>query len=190
MEQTFFNYSTKEEQEMIDWYRNNFSNAHSNDSNEKAELRKILQPWEDSKGDLFKLLGNNLIISKEVNYKKSNDELVENFEDRLYSRDETGERKKRTGKQFYDAFFEFRAINFPLTSSLFIDDWKPTEPAKANIDNIAQIRDGLNELMDLNTIIKGYYEGETFSIILPNGKELKINNACKVMRVLSKIATA
>lgn len=190
MEQTLFNHITKEEQEMIDWYIDNFSGACSNDSNEKAELRKILQPWEDSKGDLFKLLGNNLIISKEVSYKKSNDELVENFEDRLYSRDETGERKKRTGKQFYDAFFEFRAINFPLTSSFFINDWKPTEPAKANMENLIQIRDGLSELMDLNTLIKGYYEGETFSIILPNGKELKINNGCKVMRVLSKIATA
>lgn len=118
MEQTLFNYITKEEQEMIDWYRNSFSNAYSNSSNEKVELRKILQPWEDSKGDLFKLLGNNLIISKEVNYKKSNDELVENFEDRLYSRDETGERKKELENNFMMHFLIFEQRIFLLFSHL------------------------------------------------------------------------
>ena len=190
MEQTLFNHITKEEQEMMDWYRDNFSGAYASASEDKAELKEILQPWEDNKGDLFKLLGNNLIISKEVSYKKSNEELVENFEERLYSYDENGERKPRNGKQFYDAFFEFQVKNFPYFFSPFDNDWEPTAPAKANEKNLQQIRDGLNKLMDLNTLVKGYYEGETFSIILPNGKELKINNGCKAMRALSKIAAA
>ena len=52
-----------------------------------AGVEKILQPWSESKQNLFKLLGNNLMVSKRVSFEKPEEEMRQSFYAALDDRD-------------------------------------------------------------------------------------------------------
>lgn len=186
MECSLLNQITDEEYSMIHWYLQSFAWDYAHGKKPPASIPYLFRVWDENKKDLFKLLGNNLIISKEFFYKKDTGELVHDFEDRLYS-STMEERNKRDGKEFYNAFFNWRNKAFPYVFNTNICSL--TEEQKANKENYEEIRDGLNELINLENIVENCYKGDPFTINLPNGKEFKVNKGCKPMRALAKLAT-
>ena len=139
---------------------------------EFADTPYILREWAKCKREyLFKMFGEQLILTRHIEYEKSEDEMADEFHD-LVSRNGFG-RKERCGGIFYDALFDFV---YQYENGEYILPMS--------------IRDNLMRLMNFNSLSKNKYDGETFIITLPNGKDFKIQHGCKVSRVLGKIAEA
>lgn len=174
---------TMEEWEMIDTYRQDYVDS-SGAIATMAPSKQILQTWLDSKQNLYKLLGNSLIVSDEFNYSKS-EEIMERELESLFEGWSTCGREERTGKQFWQAVWLWRDDTFPINK--YYSDKRLSEE---EFNRNKKIRDGLVCLLQLNNIANNKYTGESFSITLPNGREFKINTGCKVMKTLAKIAEA
>lgn len=179
---------TMDEWKMIDTYRRNYVDA-AYATTTMTPSKQVLQIWSDSKQDLYKLLGNNLIVSNEFNYSKSKDLMVNELED-LFEGWKTCGREERTGKEFWQAIWDWRN-SFPINYISFfdpeLDDKKISE--EEHNRNI-KIRNGISCLLQFDSIANNKFTGKSFSITLPNGKEFKINSGCKVMKTLAKIADA
>ena len=140
---------------------------------EFADTPYILREWAKCKREyLFKMFGEQLILTKHIEYEKSEEEMADEFHDFLVSRKGFG-RKERCGGIFYDALFDFV---YQYENGEYILPMS--------------VRDNLMRLMNFNSLSKNKYGGETFIITLPNGKDFKIQHGCKVSRVLGKIAEA
>ena len=99
---------TAEELEAIDEYRRRYAYSSAGCSNnDKFEpSRYILREWAKCKNEyLFKLFGNQLIISKPIQITKNYNELVTEIA-KLHNSNSFG-RCNRGGKVFYTAFMDF-----------------------------------------------------------------------------------
>lgn len=181
---------TMDEWEMIDTYRRNYVDA-DYASTTMAPSKQVLQSWSNSKRDLYKLLGNNLIVSEEFNYSKS-EALMERELESLFEGWETCGRERRTGRKFWQAIWAWRDNTFPTNEYYLAFDFDPNDKSVSEEEHNrnTKIKNGISHLLQLNDIANNKYTGESFSITLPNGKEFKINSGCKVMKALAKIADA
>ena len=179
---------TMDEWTMIDTYRRDYVDA-AYATTKMAPSKQVLQIWSDSKQDLYKLLGNNLIVSNEFNYSKPQDLIVTELEE-LFEGWKTCGREERTGKEFWLAIWAWRDSNFPINK--YCIDFEPEVKKLSEEENNRnlKIRNGIARLLQLDSIANNKFTGESFSITLPNGKEFKINSGCKVMKTLAKIADA
>lgn len=171
---------TLEELEAIDEYRRRYAYSYAGYSNnDKFEPScYILREWAKCKNEyLFKLFGNQLIISKPIQITKNYNELVTEIA-KLHNSNSFG-RCNRGGKVFYTAFMDFL---YPIPG--FFDN----SYLDYGIDNV--VRDKLFYLIDANHLVSNEYSGSTFFVKLPNGKRLAVQNGCKVSKVLGKIAEA
>lgn len=167
---------TDEEISMIDNYRRNY--AYSENADEHlgcfVPAQELLKVWENAKSEyLYKLFGDNLTLTKHLNFTKSFDELSEELDCMMDGATHFG-RSGRSGNIFSEEFVRLLKIK-PNFENLFGD----------NSINIA------NELFRLvynETLINNRYDGDDIDIPLPNGKMYKVRNGCKPMRALSKIA--
>ena len=126
-----------------------------------ATLEHILRIWDAEKRNLYEILGNEFIISKNISYEKDEEELTSEYGRMAYS--------DNSPTQI------FRQNYFKKINDLKID---------------YSAYDGLGRLMWYENIIPNRYEGEAFSIPLPNGKKYVVQNGTKVMRALAKISSA
>ena len=174
---------TINEWEMIDSYRRSYVDVNCSDP--MAPSKKVLGVWEKEKQDLYKVLGDNLMVSKEFSYAKSEDLMKRELEAYLEGWESCG-REGRTGKKFWMAFWDWRTQNFPTNDLIIFDSSKKVdeEVSEANI----RLRQRLECLCSMRSLVRNKYEGSDFSIPLPNGKELKVNTGSKVMKTLAKIA--
>ena len=127
---------------------------------EQASLSRILRFWDEEKQTLYRLLGNQFIIEKEIFYEKP----IEEIEDEL-SRS-LGYGKMRN---FCDIFYSF-SNDYRCEH----DDWN--------------IYSNLNKLVSVPNLARNKFGDDTFSIPLPDGKKLTVNHGCKPIRILAKIA--
>ena len=171
---------TAEELEAIDEYRRCYAyNSAGYPNNDRFEpSRYILREWAKCKNEyLFKLFGNQLIISKPIQITKNYNELVTEIA-KLHTSNSFG-RCNRGGKTFYTAFMDFLYPIPGFFNNSYLD---------YGIDNV--VRDKLFYLIDASHLVANEYSGGTFYVNLPNGKKLKVQNGCKVSKVLGKIAEA
>lgn len=171
---------TAEELEAIDEYRRcyAYSSAEHPNNDRFEPSRYILREWAKCKNEyLFKLFGNQLIISKPIQITKNYSELVTEIA-KLHNSNSFG-RCNRGGKTFYTAFTDFL---YPIPG--FYDK------AYFDYDIDEDTRYSLYHLTDPNNLIDNEYSGDTFYVNLPNGKKLKVQNGCKTSKVLGKIAEA
>lgn len=150
-------------------------------------IREVLHEWADEKQELYELLGKNLVITKDVTFQKGEEELRSDMYNALdrYSRSST--RIERQGWRFKESFVEWVSSTYPTYPDYYWDDPLTEEQRKANEIN-APIKEYLYDLIAYSTLIKNSYAGKTFSIILPNGKPYVIQNGCKPLKPLAKIA--
>lgn len=158
-----FNELTQEELQMLDYYRNNYAfDINGEVLSEPSEIEYILRHWNKENKTLFKLLDNNLIISKDFVYHKSYDELEEEILSMIFLNEKDN---------FCDCYNEMIDKYFP---------W--------NRNNI-EIRGCLLNLIS-DALVKNEYEKNTIILPPPNNtkKPLKIQKGCKAIKTLGKIA--
>ena len=125
-----------------------------------STLNTVLPYWERNKVDLFKMLGNQLIVSKEIQFKLGIEELTEEIDRKIYG-------YNSEASTFVQAFQR-------LTS----------------YGGLYQHNYQLSSLLHPETLASNIYDYESFEITLPNGKPFSINSGCKVSRILGKLAAA
>ena len=163
-----------EEIDAIEAYRMAYaysSGAYHN--GEFAETPYILREWAKCKNEyLYKLFGEQFIISKPIKFEKTYNELVNQINKLNYTN--SFGRLNRGGKTFYEAYYNFLYPSYGYETHSFDTD------TKAHLDT----------LMYTPHLIKNTYEGETFYVDMPNGKKLKVQHGCKISKILGKIAAA
>ena len=142
-----------------------------NDSNGiVAPVEKVLKLWEKGKQNLFTLFGGHLMLTKEVSFAKSQDELSRNMDDAIHG-------YGSAARTFVDSWSDFfynrlRGISY-----------------RAEIEEYNKWSD-LEDMMSITSLVSNTYIGCTHTITLPDGSDLKIQHGCKVSKAMGKIAAA
>lgn len=160
---------TVDEKEMMDYYRRNY--AFYSNAKPVTPLDTILTEWESAKIKLFQLFGNELIITKSIDYKRSTAELTKDIVD-MKSSFITYGREGHTCREFVNNWINWVNSFFPY-----------------NVDNRLNIV--LTDLVANNIgLASNSYQGNTIEVPMPNGKIYKITQGTKVLRALGKISEA
>lgn len=142
----------------------------------QTSIENILQPWEDAKKQyLFKLFGHNLILKKDITYKKDVTEMAKDLNDRM------------KGLKF--------CTNFRCRLSRWHNKYehytnKPELAPELDKDEYVGLGHTLSSLLYTDTLVENVYEGNTLNIPMPNGKFFKLEKGAKITRVLGKLAKA
>lgn len=152
----------------VDWY------AIQEDGSERdCSAEYLLREWDSAKsnylGDMFE---DSLILSKEICYETSRDELEKRICEELLYPVWDGDTKARR-----DFIYSLQEIG---THS---KDKYDREAAQ-------RIYYGMHELLHSDSFVDNIFNGDTFELILPNGKSLKVPTGAKTVKILSKIVSA
>lgn len=162
---------TEEELKTIDDFRASCaisSEAYSTD-NHFMPSSELLEPWREAKSDhLFKLFDDKLIIKKTFNVAKLQTELEDEINQMCYGEITFG-RAQRSGKPFVDAYLKkIKDLYYRHEFILYTT---------------------LSSFVSMETLVSNTISiVKPVSIPLPNGKEYKITDGSKAMKVLSKLA--
>ena len=156
-----FELLSKEDCEKIEWYIRNFAGLGGDSSDMKASLDYILRFWAYNKQSLYKMLGDNLIISRKVSYSRTYDEMSEDYYD-YFGRNGDG--------------FEFRNTFNNKVRDLYL---------KTDISNTQYFN--LVNLLDVEPLMSNIYDGESFKFTY-NDKTLMINKGMKLSKMLGKMS--
>ena len=156
---------SEQELQMFDRYRKDYI---GDVCGSPAPIKDILKYWSSAKidGGLYKLLGENLMINKDIVSEKSRSEMEAAIENLLYSR-----------RTFIK---EWRDFVYEKFIELKLDIENPEYVMYYNMD----------QLMLKDALIDNTYNGETFFVNFPNGDKYKVQKGCKVSKALGKIADA
>lgn len=159
-----------DELDMLDSWRQYYAFSTSASSyGDCKPMDKILQPWARAKSEhLAQLFGGELILSKDISYSRSVENLRSDIEDMVDGYSLFG-RVRRNGHEFYD---EYRQYMFYTARKEYPED----------------IYEYLCKLINMDTLATNIYDGPTFEIMGKNNKPLKIQHGCKAVRVLGKLA--
>jgi len=130
-----------------------------NVSSSHASVQYLLREWDKQKETLFKMFGNELILNKKIEYNKPTKTLKADLVARFSDYDNICNKFRRT----FDRFL-----------------WE-------NRLALGNDYDLLQTLMDVDRLISTTYDGPTFYVNSPEGKEIKVQNGCKPMRLISKV---
>lgn len=153
MNNELYNELSDTEKEQIEYYLKTYNDAGRID----VSLKDILYFWNEEKRDLYQLLGNQLIVSKQIEYKKSYSEIVDDF------REQWGT----------------IGCNFTIQCRDFFERNLPNELFFCRYD--------LRDLYNLYTLAENKYRGMNFKIEFPNGEIMAIQNGMKPLKALAKL---
>ena len=157
-------------------------------------IKEILsRSWAVNNENLYHLLGDNLIITKEFTYEKSHDQLMDELEDMIDGRgrfgraDRQGWRFSRNFTDWFQSKFKTKCVPWnPISQRYEYED----EKAEQEANEIYNIRDGMHQLISYWTLAENRYEGPNFTVELKDGKKYTVSQGCKPMKALAKIAEA
>lgn len=155
-----------------------------------ASIRDILEEWENSNQNLYQLLGRELIISKEISFSKSKEELTTEMAIMFDPYEECNTRQNREGWKFIKAYKDWIQKTFPIHYSPYWDERDLTTEQTEHNSRVRAIIGSLNSLVYSDVLAENVYNGSDFTITLPNGKDYMIRSGCKPMKPLAKIAEA
>lgn len=150
-----------------------------------ASLRNIMTPWRMAKSEyLYDLFGEELILSKEIVFELSKAELTENCDKMMYGYGKPyTERESSPVCQFVNQFKSKLIFTDLVQSAEGQRIWE----TKTGLD--AFIAAELGCLLSASTLATNVWTGKTFEIPNPKtGKPFKVQNGCKVVKTLVKIA--
>lgn len=147
-----------EDLSLIEEYRDNYAGVSS--ENNALPMREILQVWSDAKQELYRVLGENFIVEKEIEITKDSYDIQRELE---------GNADVERFKTNYDI-----AIHRQRDKNNDID---------AHFWEIL----GLTSYNHLST---NSYNGDTFKISTPEGREITVQKGAKISRILGKISKA
>lgn len=152
-----YNKLNKNEVKMIDAYVDRYAAPNH------VELNKLLQPWEEAKGEyLYKLLGNQFMISKDMEWDKP---------------------KSKLNDEFYRLFHNSQsaAARFQRIFDRFLWD---------NRQSLGQAYFMLQSLLNMDYLMATAYTGDEFEVNTPEGKTIKVQKGARPMRIISRVAKA
>lgn len=160
---------TEDEKYAMERYIDDYASEYSTRS---VGIEYILREWNETKADLFKMMGENFIIEKPVMFKKGPEELCDELYKKFCPYKYVPKDELNDSQKFLRAY---------------MDDF--VNPLREAGDWLTISR--LEGLVDFYRLATNFYEDETFEII-PVGceKAIKIQHGCKITRVLGKIAQA
>lgn len=132
-------------------------------------VSQFLEPWAENKQTLFKLLGENLIIQKEIEVEKATDEIEKDISDNLQNR---WNGNKLT---FYGNYVDW--LYSTVDDDKFIRFCDSREDHRILLDLVSQ------KFLRTNR-----YEGKGITIHTPSGHDYSFSTGTKIMRILGKIA--
>ena len=147
-----------------------------------AETDYLLRIWAEAKESLFKLFGNKFILSKEIEMVKPLPELKEEVR---------AMRKKHNA--FLDAFGKILHEYAPWYLELEprrSDKFEDLGGDEEYIRTRHRAHWAIQYLVDTDCLANNSYNYDTTEVPLPDGKVYKIQQGCRPMRALSKIAEA
>ena len=169
------NMITAEEKEIIDLYRATYAfsyGAHKTPNATFASCEHFLRLWQEAKSNhLIRMFDNNLILERDFSYSRSDDEILEDINKMFYK---GRGRKNRMAFEFKNAFYRFCE----------------SEEGYAAVNKEHFAHNNLYSLMYSENLKDNCYTGNSFNIKLPNGKDYKVRDGVKTIRVLGKIAEA
>ena len=130
------------------------------ESADKVDIEKNLQYWNREKTTLYKIFGEQLILTKDIEYKMDFDELLFEVETKLFN-------YTSKAKTFLDAYRKLTYYGGPFP-----------------------YHEKLSSLIYSDNLAGNIYKDETFSLNLPNDKILIIQSGSKISKILGKIAKA
>ena len=170
-----------------DWYA---WGDEKSDVNRIKPIREILTEWEKSNQDLYSLLGNSLMVTKNFEFCKPEDELRDEMFNMIDRRAAYG-RAEREGWKFTQAYNEWYEKKFPIHRKLYWEDGPElTEQQIAENEVNIPVHNGLYELISIGALVNNKYEGCDFTLTFPDGKNYIVREGCKPMKALAKIAAA
>lgn len=161
---------SSEELGMMDTWRrwHAWSNDGQSRNSNYAPMASILHEWDIRKSEyLSKIFGDQLRITKHLNYTKSYEELQEEISDMMQEDSHYG-RIGRNGHDFVRAW-----NNYMYKNRFTFNDEQDT---------------GLRRIMSDDCLISNIYDGPSFRIDTSDGKPFCINRGCKTSKALGKLA--
>jgi hypothetical protein len=194
MEINLLDVITEEEYRILtryrDWYA--YTSTKICPNSEVKSVREILSySWALEKKILYKLLGNNLILSKDFYYEKEVEELNNEIEDMICCRRSFG-REGREGWKFIDNFSNWINENYRVPTPLWNSEkhrylYESDEEERMASENLP-IKEGLYHLINTWGLALNKFDYPSFSITLKDGKKYEVKEGCKIMKALQKIA--
>lgn len=163
------------ERDMIKCYIEDYAVSDNNKTTLKAGLNYILRHWMTNKAKLYRLLGENFIISKDVEFEVGYDELYTRIADSCFSNN-TDDEMTLNSYKFYETWFD-----------KFV--WG-TEGAMTK--EIYGLRDQLASMLSIGNLVKNVWEYDSFTLTNPQNPEkpFKVSTGCKLTKMIGKIAAA
>lgn len=159
----FENVLSQSDKELIDAWISDYAIDEVNTTRSRAPLSHLLRYWDSNKESLFKMFGENLILSKQVMIAKENGDMEREIG---YS---MCEREGGMGL-FYHNLSNFVDRHY---CELGVNRWS------------------IFDLMSHYCLATNEYRGDSFVVNVPNGgKAIQVQRGCKPVKILGKIAAA
>lgn len=148
-----------------------------------APLEYIMRNWNAEKEKLYHLLGDNLIISKDISFVEGEGEIQNRINDECFN---------------YDSEDQLRQKSYAFTKEWyekFLYDLKSRYKDKFSKDDFEKLYDArfkLSDLLSLDVLTTNIYDDETFVIPNPQDitKPIKVMKGAKASKMIGKIAKA
>lgn len=151
----------------------------------KANLEYLLRHWEAAKHPLYKLLGDNLVISKEISYEKS---ISERYHELTKYDDKHGRFLNKIREAFYqresenEFVYETVKEQNPDGTINYRFEAKVKDPEKITFNK------ELYHLLDSSALSKNIYSRPSFYFMsAKTGKKINICSGCKTIKALGKL---
>lgn len=151
------------------------SYAMSDIATRTASLDYILRVWDEAKSEyLYRMMGNQFTVSKEVEIFKDENQLFDEIDNKLLA-------WNSPHRRFCDGIRNI-GNRFQIYHTYWDDEY--TEEELASRKTAA----GIYNLLSCENLASNSFKDETFELPLPNGKSLRVSQGCKVSKMLGKIA--
>ena len=139
------------------------------ESSRSVDGEYILRIWDEAKSEyLYKMLGEQFIISRNVEFKKGYEEMFKELDNMIFGYHEDENHIGYRAKMFIDAYHDMINDKYYRTNEYY----------------------NLRRLVDFTELATNVYEGETCELTVDLEKPIKVQHGCKNTRVLGKIADA
>ena len=136
-----------------------------------APITKLLKPWEEAKEKyLYQLMGENLILSKEISFQKTISEIEDTIRENVTQ-----------SYRYHDA-------NTPCR--VFLNAWAELAMTLSNKYDNSELHWALSDLISNRVLASNRYHGIEIEIPLPNDKKYRLLNNAKASKAIGKIAIA
>lgn len=155
-----------EELKMVEGYIDAYA---TRESSRSVDGEYILRIWDEAKSEyLYKMFGEQFIISRNVEFKKGCEEMSHELGDMIFGYHEDEDHIGYRAKMFIDAYCNMLNDKYYRTNEYY----------------------SLRRLVDFTELATNVYEGETCELTVDLEKPIKVQHGCKNTRVLGKIADA